>query len=381
MSQAIIIGAGIGGLSAAIALSKVGIQVDVFEKAVDLKPAGAGIVLYPNALMALRRIDMFESVADAGSFVSRGKYLSQSGKLLVDLDMNSANLGQASIGIHRARLHKVLLDKLGMDRVKLGCSVDRVVQDGQSATAIFENGDSVKADILIGADGIHSAVRQCLLGDEDLRYSGVFAWRGVAKLNSDFIQPQSGLLIFGRGVQFGATHIGDGQIYWFGAVCDRDGVGDRKSKQDVLRVFRGWTDPVEQLIEATQESDILSHNLYDREPVSSWGQGRVTLLGDAAHPMTPFMGQGGCQALEDSIALAASLKDGTDYEAALRQYESSRMERTRDFVLQSRKAQSMSMTDSSILCSLRDLVLPLVPKRILFEQFHTLSSYNLPELN
>src|SRR5262249_4188944 len=144
--------------------------------------------------------------------------------------------------------------------------------------------------------------------------------------------------------------------------------------------FRHWPAPIEQLIQATPDDEILAHDLFDRDPSPSWGRGLVTLLGDAAHPMTPYMGQGGCQALEDCIALAAALKSEPDTASALRQYESMRRDRTSDFVLQSRRAQTISMTNSLLLSWMRDALLPLLPPKLVMEQFHTLANYQMPDI-
>jgi 2-polyprenyl-6-methoxyphenol hydroxylase-like FAD-dependent oxidoreductase len=135
-----------------------------------------------------------------------------------------------------------------------------------------------------------------------------------------------------------------------------------------------------QLVEATPEDEILTHDLRDRDPISTWGKGAMTLLGDAAHPMVPFMGQGGCQALEDSIALGAAMKEAPNVEAGLRQYETMRKARTAEFVKQSRRAQSSSMTSSPIICGLRDFILPKLPVNLLLKTFHTLNSYEQPDL-
>ena len=377
---AIIVGAGIGGLSAAIALSKVGVTASIFEKASELKDVGAGIILYPNALNALRKLDVFNEVARQGSFAACGKYTSSSGKILAKLDLKSVGLAHGLLAIHRADLQSALASKAGPDNIRLGIICERFEQTDNVVTAYMSDGSKVTGNLLIGADGLHSAIRRQVLGDGAPRYSGSFAWRGVARLSHSALPPDSGFICFGRGLQFGATHIGKGRIYWFGAVTDANGVQHRRAKTDVLSIFGNWPEPIEQLIKATPDDEILSHDLFDRDPSPTWGRGLVTLLGDAAHPMTPYMGQGGCQALEDSIALAAALKSEPDTATALRQYESMRRDRTSDFVLQSRRAQSISMTNSLLFSWMRDALLPLLPPKLVMEQFHTLANYQLPDI-
>lgn len=379
---AIIIGSGIGGLSAAIALVQAGVQVEVFEKAHALRDVGAGIILYPNALQVLDALGVLEDVARAGCYLRQGKYLNAAGKVLAALDFTSVGMEVPTIAIHRADLQRVLSEKVGVNRIHLGAACKSIGHVGKNRVcAELSDGSQAEADILIGADGLHSVVRNHLLGDGPPRFANCFAWRGVTVLDHPAILPGSGLMIFGRGLQFGATSIGQGRIYWFGAVADRHGVQGRTAKKDVLDTFKGWTEPVEALIASTPDVGILSHDLYDRKPSRVWGRGPVTLLGDAAHPMTPFMGQGGCQALEDSFALAAAVKAKSDLPSALRCYESFRIKRASRYVRRSRKSQRVTMTQSAILCWVRDWMLQCLPKPLLVHELHTLSKVRLSHVD
>ncbi len=380
MAKAIIIGAGIGGLSTAIAMGKVGIDVAVFEKTADLKDIGAGIILYPNAVKALRTLDVFESVAAAGSYARSGIYKNSAGKTLVELDLTSLGIDLESIAIHRAELQRALAAKAGRENIHLGKVLTNFEQESGQIICTFADGPTAAAEFLIGADGLHSAVRKQLLDDGEPPYAGCYAWRGVSSPQQGGIADESGLLVFGKGIQFGAFPIGKGKTYWFGAVADTQGVQGRRSKKDVRQAFVGWPGPVNALIEATAEADILAHDLYDRDPSPIWGTGLVTLLGDAAHPMVPFMGQGGCQAMEDSVALAYAIKSENNYVKALRNYELARMRRTANYVMQSRKAQADSLSQSALVCWLRDLILPLIPKKQMIERLHTLTNYEMPSL-
>lgn len=376
---AIVIGSGIGGLSAAIALSKVGVKVEVYERTSELKEVGAGIMLYPNAITALRKLDVYDAVARAGSFGHHGKYVTRDGKVLVELNFETVGLAGESIGIHRADLQDALADHFGRDRIYLGKSLISFEQNGQ-IQAKFADGSTAEADFLIGADGLHSAVRKQFVNDGEPRFSNCFAWRGIAHGEFVDLPQESGFIAFGKGLQFGGMAVGNNKYYWFGAVADKRGARGRTSKMDVLNLFGKWAAPMPQLVEATPDDEILTHDLKDRDPISTWGKGAMTLLGDAAHPMVPFMGQGGCQALEDSIALGAAMKEAPNVEAGLRKYESMRKARTAEFVKQSRKAQSSSMTSSPIICGLRDFILPKLPVNLLFQTFHTLNSYEQPDL-
>lgn len=376
---ALVIGAGIGGLSAALALEKIGLKVKVYERTEQLQEVGAGIMLYPNAITALKKLEVYEAVAAAGSFGRHGRYITSAGKVLAKLDLESVGLGKESIAIHRADLQAVLAEKLGHEKIHVGKPMTSY-ECSNVVKAKFADGTFDEGDILIGADGLHSCVRKQMVNDGEPRYANCFAWRGVARGQFEGLPPESGFIAFGKGLQFGGMHIGKGAFYWFGAVASKVGMQSRTRKKDVLEVFNNWVTPIPQLVEATEEEQILTHDLRDRNPINNWGDGAVTLLGDAAHPMVPFMGQGGCQALEDSIALGASLREAPNMISGLRRYESLRKERTRSFVLQSRKAQGSSMTNSSVICALRDFILPRLPVNLLFETFHTLNNYEQPDL-
>ncbi len=376
---AIVIGAGLGGLAAGIALTRAGYQVSVYEKAHELKEVGAGIMLYPNAISALRKLAAYEAVAEAGSFGRYGKYSTASGKTLVEMDLLDVGLEKEAIAIHRSDLQRALAETLGAEKLHLGMPL-KSFDDNGKATAHFSDGSFATADLLIGADGLHSVVRKQFVRDGEPRYANCFAYRGVVEGEFEGLPPETGMLIFGAGLQFGAMHIGQGRIYWFGAVADKKGAKGRTSKKDTLALFGNWAAPIPQLIEATDQDELLTHDLYDRKPIFNWGKGVMTLLGDAAHPMVPFMGQGGCQALEDSIALGASMKEAPNIESGLRRYENLRKARTANFVNQSRKAMSSSMTKQPIVCAARDFILSRIPAKLLLKNLHTLNSYDMPDL-
>lgn len=377
---AIVIGAGLGGLSAAIALTRVGYKVDVYERASELKEVGAGIVLYPNAINALKKLGVYDAVAAAGSFGRHGKYMTSKGETLVEMDLMDVGLDKESIAIHRADLQHALADRLGREKIHLGMPLTSFEDNGR-VTAHFPGGSFASADLLVGADGLHSVVRRQYLKDGDPQYANCFAWRGVVTGEFEGLPAESGLLIFGAGLQFGAMHIGQGRVYWFGAVADKKGAQGRTTKKDALERFQNWTTPVPQLINATPEEALLTHDLYDRKPTYNWGHGAITLLGDAAHPMVPYMGQGGCQALEDSIALGASMKEPPHIAAGLRKYENLRKQRTANFVIQSRRSMNASMTRNPLFISIRDFIFGKIPSKVLLQNLHTLNNYDQPDLD
>lgn len=346
-----------------------------------MQEVGAGIILYPNAVNALKQMDIYDQIAKVASFPSIGKYLNSKGKVLVEMNIVDFEPGAEAITLHRHDLQKVLCDSALSLGAKIHFNKDcwTLEQDTDTVTLHFSDNTQIQTDVVIGADGIHSKIRKNLLNDGEPRYTGSFAWRGVTSQLVSYPANLS-LMVFGRGKQFGATPVGKGRVYWFATMSDEKGHRDRRSKADVLKFFGDWTDPVNELIDATKDSEILTHNLYDRDPALKWGEDRVTILGDAAHPMTPFMGQGGCQSLEDAIALGHCMKVNKNPIQALREYEKMRQGRTSDFVYQSRKSEAMTMSTSRIATMFRDAILPMVPSKMIAKQLHTLANYKMPEL-
>ena len=188
----------------------------------------------------------------------------------------------------------------------------------------FDDGRETRGDLLVGADGLRSVVRSALFGPERPRYGGYTAWRAVTRFDHARVTPGE---TWGRGRRFGQWGMTGARIYWYATESVPEGEGDPPEgrKQGLLKLFRGWHEPVEDLIEATDESAILRNDVYDRPALRRWSVGRVTLLGDAAHPMTPDMGQGACQAIEDAVVLADCLTRWSEVAEALRAYESLRI--------------------------------------------------------
>jgi 2-polyprenyl-6-methoxyphenol hydroxylase-like FAD-dependent oxidoreductase len=372
VDRVLIIGAGIGGLAAAIALDRAGIAADVYEQSNELTPVGAGISLWKNALVALGRLGVRDAIhalgvsgTDAGLRTWRGDVLVGSASTQL-----AARLGAFVIVVHRAELQRVLLDAVGPGRVHLGHACVSVAEDASGVVARFANGHEVRADALVGADGLHSAVRAHVHGSEPPRYSGYTAWRGVVPF------PHSRLCIgesWGLGQRFGQMPMSGGNVYWFATA--NVPAGSRSpdgEKAELRRRFRGWHDPIEDLIEATPEAAILRNDIYDRAPLRSWGHGRLTLLGDAAHPMTPNLGQGGCQAIEDAVVLGRACAGATSIERAFPTYEAARIPRTTFIANASRRVGMIGQIENPSLAAARNFVVHHVGGRMQARQIAAL---------
>lgn len=355
---ALVVGAGIGGLTAAIALRRAGWQPIVLERAERFEPVGAGISVFPNAVHCLRglglteRIDAVPAMHLAGGMhTSRGERLTSA-----DVGVLDEHFGAPLLILHRAALHELLLGALEPGDVRLGATVAGFDQDANGVTVHFADGSSERGDLLVGADGLRSTVRTEVIGDGAPRYAGYVAWRGLAERD---VSGRPVGEFWGRGAVFGVIPLPGGLVYWFGTKREPEGGLDtpEQRKADALAMFANWHPSIPELIEDTPADAILRNDICDRAPHRGWSRGRVTLLGDAAHPMTPHLGQGACQAIEDAAVLGGCLSEQDSVTAALADYEHRRYARTAMIVRRSRTAGRLSQLRSPALRAARNLLL------------------------
>ena len=379
MTKAIIAGGGIGGLTAAVALRRAGVEVAVFERAPEIEEIGAGITLWANATRPLKRLDVYEEVRSSGAAEIGGELRSWHGALISEIpaDALRSRFGEANLAVHRADLQGALLSALPEGMVWLGRELVGFSQNGREVVARFADGHEERGDLLVGADGIHSSVRAQLFGRRPPRYAGYTAWRGVADAGEEGLPEGVGLNLWGRGSEFGLVGIGRGRFYWFATKNAPEGEADSAAgrRREVLDLLSGWYEPARATVEATADPKILRNDIYDREPLKSWGMGRVTLLGDAAHPMTPNLGQGACQAIEDAVVLARCLDGGDEVSASLRLYEDRRVSRTVAVVRRSRFVGKLVQLENPLLCRLRDAVAKRTSARAQLRQYEEIARY------
>ncbi|MEZ5319293.1 MAG: FAD-dependent monooxygenase [Vicinamibacterales bacterium] len=366
--RAVVVGAGIGGLAAALALRRAGWTVRVYERAVHPRELGFALLLAPNAMRALRAIGLADA-AIAGGFIARsGEMRRPNGDVLRQLDVGSVRdvLGEDSVCLLRPVLHGALLDAVGMDALELGCEASGVEARPGGAALVLADGRAIEADVVIGADGVGSAVRRSLHPQEPPpRATGLAAIRGVALDVGHVLGDLSGLQYFGRGVEAGVARASERATYWYMSVLARP-VRDAADEEGLLaRALEPFHAPFRQIVAATAAPDLRVDTLFDRDPTDQWGRGAVTLLGDAAHPMLPHAGQGAAQALEDAVRLARELAGDGDPAEALRRYERIRQTRTRAIVLLARRNARMASLRSPLACWLRDAAIRLVPDRVI----------------
>ncbi len=349
----LIIGGGIGGLTAAIALSRNGHRVTLIERAEKFSPVGAGIVMAPNAAKILASLGV--DVASRGFALPSLDVLDAEGTTLSRIDVGRFVEEYGPIwGLSRAALHEALVAALpsGVE-LRLGRTVTEVRDGGDGATATCD-GVTERYDLVVGADGLRSKVRETVFGPTELRYSGVTCWRGITK-NPGF---DRGIEAWGDGARIGIVPLAKGEVYYY-LVRTAPANAPTLSWPDGFReAFGGFHGAVKKLFDALESAPPLHHDLNELD-APMWGKGRVFLLGDAAHAMTPNQGQGAAMAIEDALALSQSLAPGFD--GALERYVESRHDRVRAVQLDSRRIGEVSHWRNPLARALRDGILRLVP--------------------
>ncbi|MEV7770195.1 FAD-dependent monooxygenase [Kitasatospora sp. NPDC086791] len=381
--KALIIGAGIGGLTCAVALRRVGIDVEVYERATELRAAGSGMSVMSNAVTALATLGIDLGLDKRGQTVESFTVMDRCGRRIRDLPFKEAceRVGAPSVCLSRTDLQEALLAEAGDCPVHVGAAATGFEADDAGVTVRFADGRSASGHILIGADGFDSAVRRHLVGPEAPRDSGYFYRLGVVPFRHPRVTTGGVRHYWGSGQRFGLIDIGHGRCYWWAAVRT---VGELPAQGDVKdalgRSFAGWADEVRAVIEATPSQDILTVPSRDRRFLERWGDGPVTLLGDAAHPMLATLGQGAAMAIEDAVVLAHTLAEpatADDPVLALRAYEGRRRDRTRAMVAASHAASDVAQADRPRRQLARDGYFRLVPRRVLVQR--TVQALTFPE--
>jgi 2-polyprenyl-6-methoxyphenol hydroxylase-like FAD-dependent oxidoreductase len=356
-----IVGGGIGGVAAAVALRQVGIDAVVYERAPQLREAGAGMMLWPNATRVLAGMGLLESAMERSGSSTRFLVRASDGTVLMNISLGAFDV--PAICMRRSDLLDVMLAKLPPESIQLGHKLDHLDQSKGKVRISFEGGAVKEHDAVVGADGIRSRVRSELFGHSDPIYRGYTVWRGVARYDGDNVLPGTNSETWGVGSRFGIIDTGQSNFTWYATANvpsgNLDAPGGRK--RELQQAFLGWHEPIADLIGATNDDVITKSGAYDLVPLRRWGEGLVTLLGDAAHPCTPNLGQGGCMALEDAAVLAKCFDHVTLPEIALRRYESLRRHRTRHIQQRSRLMGEIGQWENRIFVAGRRLVTGLLP--------------------
>jgi FAD-dependent urate hydroxylase len=363
--RVIIVGAGVAGLTAGIALTRVGIDATVFEASNEVREIGSGLGVQYGAMKALRLIGLEDAVREIGEPLTAMVWTTWDGRPLATIPHLplKEKLGAQTHNVHRGEFLNLLVQEFGRDRIEVGARFESFEEDSSGVTVHFEGGRTERGAVLLGADGSRSRLRSHSLGGGDPRPTNVVVWRAMP----DFEHPllPIGILrqVYGPGTMFAMIPGTKQRVFWFaaGLVSEFGPQPAHGAKQEAEDTWGHWADPIPELLRATAESQISRTLIYDRPPAEHWGTARTTLAGDAAHPMAPTLGQGASTGIEDGVALAnylsqaGRLGDSAAVRSALEAYETERIARTTPLVKFAHRFAPIVHAKNPITTRLRDL--------------------------
>ncbi len=379
----IIIGAGIGGLTTAIALQQRNINVNIYESSPTLLPVGAGILVPPNAMAVMDKLGLVDAVITHGITISKLAIEDTKGKpiSLTNASYQSETGKYNTVAIHRGILQKILLEAIKPNTLITDKKCINTTQDHHETHAWFHDGTSHKSDFLIGADGLNSNIRKTLFPKVILRNANQLCWRGVANYSPGQKHQQQLTEVWGNGTRFGYVQINDNEVYWYATkkASLLKNINDKNNTQYLRKEFSEYSNTVLDIINSTKNESIITNHIHDLPPKSSWGRDRIILIGDAAHPTTPNLGQGGAQAIEDAWALTQHLTSSNSITKAFQHFYESRHTKANKIIQMSWKIGQASNISNKYLCSLRNLILSTAPTSITQKQSQYI--YRLQDLN
>lgn len=385
--SAVVVGAGIGGLCAAIALRRTGWSVTVLERRAEAGDGGAGISVWPNAMRVLDSLGLAHQLrAVAAPLPAEGGLRAPSGQWLTRSRPGEAPLVDVVL-LHRADLHTILRRALPAECLRTGVTAEGLEwpgpPGGHGPVKILARDDAgpveLAPDLVVAADGAHSTLRP-LISPSSLPpvYSGHTTWRGVTPAGA--VQTTGGGETWGRGAKFGYLPLTEQRTYWFAELNAPPGMRNDDEQAALLQHFVGWHHPVSPLIRATPARQILRLDVEYLPDLPSYVRGATALLGDAAHAMTPDLGQGGCQAIEDAAVLAACLAGTEDVPAALLRYDRDRRPRTQAIARSARQMGRFGQLSNPVAVALRNAAIRLTPPRAALRPLARISSWTPPPL-
>lgn len=363
IARVLIVGGGIAGLVTAAGLRREGFSCEIVERAAHWAPIGAGIVLGVNAMSVMRSLGIAEEIARRGTELGRGAITDEQGRELsvTDFSLLRSEFGP-TIALHRAELHETLLDAARDVPISMATSVDAIHQSNDGVDVRISDGRQERFDLVIGSDGVGSRVRELLFGDVSPTYSGYTCWRMIVPSPLDRVELRE---MWGRGQRFGIAPIGGDRLYCFAVANAPRGEADPiEGRLARFRTrFAKFGGQVPEILATLDHPKQLIHNDLEEVPERRWHEGRVLLIGDAAHAMTPNMGQGAAMALEDSVVLVELLARRGDPKDALEAWVARREPRVRWVQDQSRRIGRVGQLEGTLACRARNLLLRLTPNR------------------
>lgn len=366
-----IIGAGIGGLTTAMAFEKLNIEYQIFEQAPKLNEIGAGIWLAPNALQVLEWLGVLDDVIRNGNTIDRITLATQNLTPLSDTNQQliKEQFGYSTIAIHRAALQKLLYNNIPEHKITLGKAFQKYEQlDTDRIRITFEDTTQTETDYLIAADGIHSKIRKQLFPDSKTRYSGQTCWRGIASYQVSKEMEHKGMELWGDQIRFGISKIAEDSVYWFAVVLSVPDQKDERGslKEKLLTMFSDFPPLVQELLSNTSIDKISRNDIHDLSPLKKWHNHTICLIGDAGHSTTPNMGQGGAQAIEDAYYLSNLIAKEQDMAQAFSLFQKKRYKKVNTIVKQSWNTGKMAHWKYGK--RLRNVLLKSIPKRFMLKK-------------
>ncbi len=365
-----IIGAGIGGLTTAIALKQQGHEVEIFETSPHFSKAGSGINLAINAMQIFKRLGVYDDIVKAGNY-SASMVVSDSNLTVIskiDLKEAAHKYEVKTAAIHRATLHKILLTHLKDTSIHLNKKLESLTQSNNQVDLVFEDATTHTASIVIGADGIHSIVRKSIFTNTTLRIAKQVCWRGITKITIPEKHKTELNELWGSGKRFGFVHITDQEVYWYALANYKTDYKLEFANIALEKLFEDFNPLIGKLIQATDRDDIITNEMMDLKPIPTWHDKNVCLVGDAAHATTPNMGQGACQAIESAYVLAQCLSDEQEIKEAFKTFEKIRKKKAVGVVNDSWRVGKIAHWKNDLGIKLRNSAMRIIPKKLLQKQ-------------
>lgn len=357
-----IIGAGIAGLTMAIALKQRGFAVQVYERADELMPVGAGIILANNAMQIYKFLGLSAHIEKMGNSISTISVTDHKLNKLSTSHLNQFELkyGVSNIAIHRAAFQNVLVNELGIEHIRLSKKLVKI-ENSNPYILSFADSSVIEATTIVGADGIHSVIREKLLHKASIREADQYCWRGISEYKLPATYHHQALEAWGRGKRFGFVKLSDSQVYWYALNNIKN---SSPSSTDITTEFNEFHPLVQAIIHATEPERIYATGIIDVFPFDKWHGDNLVLIGDAAHATTPNLGQGACQAIEDVYTLIALLDKGYGFNEATAKYNQLRLRKAHMIVQRSWNMGKLSQIENKSAIWLRNNLMKLTPDYI-----------------
>lgn len=359
-----IIGAGIGGLSTAIALEQKGIKTRIFEQAEQIKEVGAGIILANNAMQVYEKLGLRKIIEENGNPISSMNITKSNLKPLSKIDLShfEQKHNTKNVAIHRGKLQQILINKLISTEINLDHKLTSIVKNENAYDLSFENGNQIKSSTVLGADGLNSIVRQNLFPNNSIRNANQICWRGITEYELPIKFRNELNEAWGKLERFGFVQIAQNKVYWYALKSFKKN-SNEFSINNLEQYFGDYSTVVKDIIKSTKKVHINTAEISDLKPTNIWYKENVCLIGDSAHATTPNMGQGACQAIEDAFVLSECLHK-YEITKAFSEYQKLRLPKAHQVVKASWLVGKMAHLSNPILIGLRNQMLRLTPSSV-----------------